>query len=293
MTTVTRKEQKKARLRFIALYAISLLFIFIVVSAFWQNKEGAQADPIDKEVAESNLFFMQTDTLLHARMEQLDKAFSSFLLSRTKNNNVDAGRFLQAKNSFTTVLDSIEKQAMYLSNGPKKNAMTNLAAKFRMAFIERNKILDAVALLPKQKRDSNLVANNNTGRSQAELEELKKILLDKENKIAELERRTQVMQPGNDKGLTDLLNQKQKELAGKDKVITFLESQLKQVHAKKGPAILTSSNSSDGEWKKKYASLKESYDKITASEKSLKSAYKTVADDNRRLLNQLQAARKN
>src|SRR5688572_4637042 len=293
MTTVTPEEQKKARLRFLGLYGVSLVLIFIIVSAFWQNKNGTKVRSIDEEVAESNLYFFQTDTLLHARMEQMDKAFSDYLSQRTKNSNADASHFVAAKNSFVTVLDSIEQQAGYLSNGPKKNAMTNLSAKFRVAFNERNKIVDAVAVLPRHKGDSSQSASTNTAQANAELEELKKILLDKENKIAELEKRTAVMQPGNENGMSDLLNQKQKELAAKDKVIAFLESQLKQAHSQKQVVMTSNNSSSDSEWKQKYASLKESYDKVSAEEKSLKSAYKTVADDNRRLLNQLQTMRKN
>ena len=94
-----------------------------------------------------------------------------------------------------------------------------------------------------------------------------------------------------DLGMADL---REEELAAKDKIIDFLENQLKQAHSQK-QVIMTGSNSSssDSEWKQKYASLKESYDKVSANEKSLKSAYKTVADDNRRLLNQLQSMRKN
>jgi hypothetical protein len=293
MTTVTPEEQKKARLRFLGLYGVSLVLIFIVVSAFWQNKGGIIEKSIDQEVAESNFYFFQTDTLLHARMEQMDKAFADYLTKRTKGNHADAGSFFAAKKSFASVLDSIEQQAAYLSNGPKKNAMTTLSSKFRVAFTERSKILDAVALLPRQKGDTSQVANASNGQASAELEELKKILVDKETKIAALEKSAQAVQPGNEKGMTELLNQKQQELAGKDKIIAFLENQLKQAQAQKQVVMTSSHSPSESEWKQKYASLKDSYDKVSANEKSLKSAYKTVADDNRRLLNQLQTMRKN
>ncbi|RYY00427.1 MAG: hypothetical protein EOO53_21990 [Gammaproteobacteria bacterium] len=50
--------------------------------------------------------------------------------------------------------------------------------------------------------------------------------------------------------------------------------------------------SNDGEWKQKYAALKSSYDKAIERENTLKSSYKTVVDDNKRLLQQIQNLKK-
>ena len=50
--------------------------------------------------------------------------------------------------------------------------------------------------------------------------------------------------------------------------------------------------SNDGEWKQKYAALKTSYDKAIERENTLKSSYKTVVDDNKRLLQQIQNLKK-
>ena len=83
----------------------------------------------------------------------------------------------------------------------------------------------------------------------------------------------------------------------KDKVIASLQTQLKEKEAalqsaNAAPAVVTSNSTGDGEWKQKYAALKSSYEKVSANEKALKSAYKTVVDDNKRLLTQLQSIKK-
>lgn len=79
----------------------------------------------------------------------------------------------------------------------------------------------------------------------------------------------------------------------KDQMILSLQTQLQE----KETALQSlrqqpqASGSGDGEWKQKYAALKAGYDKAVASEKALRSAFKTVAEDNKRLLNQLQSLR--
>ena len=81
-------------------------------------------------------------------------------------------------------------------------------------------------------------------------------------------------------------------LVDKEQRIADLENQLKQKNAALQNGGQVTSNDASNEWKQKYASLKSSYDKLAASEKALRSAYKTVADDNKRLLGQLQSAKK-
>jgi chromosome segregation ATPase len=131
---------------------------------------------------------------------------------------------------------------------------------------------------------------------QQELDNLKKVLATKEQKIASLE--STIQQNSVVSGTTPG-NQSQ-TAAGteeKDKMIVALQNQLRQKEAALQNAIssaqpVTNTTSGDGEWRQKYTSLKASFDKVSANEKALKSAYKTVADDNKRLLSQLQSIRK-
>lgn len=72
-------------------------------------------------------------------------------------------------------------------------------------------------------------------------------------------------------------------LAQKDERIMALEQRVNTSAAPGG--------GNDSELKQKYTSLKAAFEKTAASEKALKAAYNTVAEDNRRLLNQLQTIR--
>jgi chromosome segregation ATPase len=111
----------------------------------------------------------------------------------------------------------------------------------------------------------------------AELEELKEILVQKEQKIQEL-------QSGGDKAAA---------LQEKDNIIATLQNRLQQASASQ-----PRTDAGAAEWKDKYEKmrianerLKETNDKYASQANELKSAYKEVVDDNRRLINQLQSAR--
>ena len=126
-----------------------------------------------------------------------------------------------------------------------------------------------------------------------EVENLKKALAEKDQEIATL--KNAVQQKGNvDTGVKQIspsINADEK-----DKIIASLQNQLKEKDAalrSRASVPPVNATSSDGsEWKQKYSALKASYDKVSANEKTLKSAYKTVADDNKRLLSQLQTSKK-
>lgn len=112
----------------------------------------------------------------------------------------------------------------------------------------------------------------------AENAQLKQELVQKQARISELEQlRTTA---GTD--------------AEKDTVIAALQEQLRKTEMSLQQAMaapVQSSGGQDSEWQSKYTALKSSYDKASANEKALKVALKTAAEDNRRLLSQLQLMR--
>jgi hypothetical protein len=127
-----------------------------------------------------------------------------------------------------------------------------------------------------------------------EIENLKRAIAEKDQRISALESAMQQKTSGDTTAKTNLPSAAPGE---KDKMIASLQSQLKEKEAalrSAGSVSQVPVSSADGsEWKQKYASLKASYDKVSANEKTLKTAYKTVADDNKRLLSQLQTMKKN
>lgn len=248
---MTANEQKKAKLRFIALYACSLVLMIGVVAAFW--KKGAAAQPAGELPVSDDEYFVQYDTLLHARMDQLDERYAIYL-KNLQNGNKEATGFLYARDMLATTLDSIEKQASFLTSGPKKEAIAQVVARYKNSLMIRSRLINELTHIPqKSTLPSTEPDVTSTNTSDPDVENLKTMLAAKDQRIADLE--NQVKQNASQNG-------RQNTGGGSD------------------------------EWKQKYNSLKSSYDKLAASEKSLRNAYKTVADDNKRLLGQLQSAKK-
>jgi phage-related protein len=119
----------------------------------------------------------------------------------------------------------------------------------------------------------------------ADLDNLRKSIAEKDQKIATLENQLKAAPASSTANVASMGADE------KDKMIASLQTQLKEKEAElrtaNSNASVSSTGSGDSEWKQKYASLKASYDKVAANEKALKTAYKTVTDDNQRLLTQL------
>ena len=80
-------------------------------------------------------------------------------------------------------------------------------------------------------------------------------------------------------------------IATNSQIIDSLNQRIQQLETTKTVAapVQQPVASNDGEWKQKYSALKAGYDKASEREAALRAAYKTVADDNKRLLAQLQS----
>lgn len=239
-------SKTKARRRFIILYLVSLVFIFIVVSSFWKVSAPSVAQTVT-ETNDDASRFMQIDTLLHARMEALDTSILQYAKTKGSEDLATVQRhvyFLQS------AIDSVDKQAAILLDGSRKQHMLLAVANFKKLMAERNCVLyggeTTQVLIPPPAGQTPPVSTNTDGDQD------------------------------------------------KDQLILSLQNQLKQTEAalqQKTNNASQPAGESDSEWKQKYASLKTAFEKTAASEKALKAAYKTVAEDNRRLLNQLQTLR--
>lgn len=261
-------SKTRAKRSFVILYLASLVLIFVVVSAFWKTPSAAPAQTtVEKNDDASH--FMQIDTMLHAKMEAMDTSIARYFKTRSSEELTKVQRqvyFLQS------AIDSIDKQALILLEGSRRQHMQMAVANFKKLMGERNRVLYGGETLPVQTVSATGTANTNS--SGAETEKLKQLLAQKEERVQALE------QLNNANG------------QDKDKLILSLQSQLKQKDAAlQQRANVSQQAGTDNEWRQKYASLKTLFDNTAASEKALKAAYKTVAEDNRRLLNQLQTLR--
>lgn len=100
-----------------------------------------------------------------------------------------------------------------------------------------------------------------------------------------------VQQPVSSTANSQELEQYKAALTANNRIIDSLGQRIQQLESAKTVTVPvpqpTSSN--DGEWKQKYASLKANYDQVAEREAEFKAAYKTVTEDNKRLLGQLQS----
>lgn len=306
----TRTERKKIRFRFVLLYSLSLVLLFVLVSAFWKRL-APKNQPEVVTSSENETWFLQTDTALHARMEAMDKLAEANGKARAAGAQPDTLGWMQMRLSLSKALDSVDQQASYLGEGPKKATMTLLTANFRKALARRQAATPGTVL-----------QGAAGGATAEEVAVLKQLLNERDQTIAGLQKQAQTtaanggsvatnlqnMIVEKDRSITSLQNQinslqnqlRQNETAAsakpadnsqKNKTIQALQNQLQQKEAELRTALAARPVAGGGEWKQKYQSLKSSFDKVSESEKALKGANQSLADDNRRLLNQLQAAR--
>jgi hypothetical protein len=231
MITATIDEQKKAKLRFLLLYVSSLALIFLIVIAFWQNHGSEAAQNIAGEISENESYFIQLDTMLHAKMDQLDQVYADYLQSNRAEGGKELTELLSMKYIFTATLDRISQQASILNAGIKKDMMTLIVSKFSNSFEARSRMINELAQLPANEKNTLLDGLVKEGRPEItteEMEEIKGMLVEKEEKITALENKVQ-------KGLIDkasviakMETQKQKELAEKDRLISSLQNGQKQ-----------------------------------------------------------------
>ncbi|HUC80765.1 MAG TPA: hypothetical protein VMR70_07605 [Flavisolibacter sp.] len=268
-------SKANAKRQFILLYLVSLALIFIVVSAFWKVSSTETADAVVTTNDDASSF-MQIDTLLHAKIDALDAGIARYSTSKNANELTTVQR---AMYSLQTTIDSVDKQAAILLDGSRKQHMQLAVANFRKLVAEKRQLLAGGGSVKLSNVAIAGAADSgrqiNRARSE-EVNQLKLQLGQKEERIRALEQLTSAN--GQDK----------------DKLIVTLQNQLKQKEAALQQRMNTSvqvPRSSDTEWQSKYTALKSSYDKASANEKALKVALKTAAEDNRRLLSQLQLMR--
>lgn len=284
MTNTTRAAQRKAKLRFALLYFVSLSLLFFVMSAFWRKLAPAEENSAAPQTAEREQYIVQTDSLLHQRMERLDAVYANAVEGKQRGQDASAA-LAAVRRDFSSSLDSLDQQASFLDDGPKRQALQLVSQKFRKAFNDRERIVTAVFALPKLQA-SQTASTVAPTEPNTEVEDLKRQLQEKDSRIAALV--TASEQAG-----TGAVTQ---QLSDKDKAIAALQAQLKQKENALQAALQNrpaAPASGGGEWQQKYLSMKGSYEKAAASEKSLRTAYQALADDNRRLLSQIQAQRKN
>lgn len=196
--------------------------------------------------------------LLHRRMEGLDH-----VCAKVANDKSAANLSLLQKEagSFYAGLDSVRRAMSLLPDAGKERELSALLDAFSRAAEKQVNLAKGVA-----------ATDESPGNSQ----ELAHQLQQKDQRILELETQNQVLSQEKEKALAELQDR------------TNAPVQLVQQTTESGAAA----------WKEKYERLKQTADKLKASNdnfslqaNALRKSYKEVVEDNRRLLAQLQAAR--
>lgn len=269
MIAVTLSEQKKAKLKFFTTYVLSIILILFLFAYLWRDEGSVSAQDNAVYSASDSKSYVLADAFLHKKMQELDNLYASSI-----NNNATSLTGVQpAEKAFQSSLDSLEREVAEITDKEQKNNWRLLLENFRSSFQNKSSLMNAYSLLQRD-TSRNMTAStpdqNKAGNNTAAVEELKALMRQKDERIASLER------------------QRQGELAEKDRAIVSLQNQL----AQKPGAISQRSASDDSEWKQKYNSIKARHTELNTAYNTLSSSYQSVVADNRRLLNQLQQARK-
>lgn len=264
METPKLANRKTAKRKFYGVYTLSVLLFFIVLSSFLKHVPAEKGDRESATTIKADTR-LSVDPLLHREMDRVLSACSAYA---TKSTSRDAAQNLQKESDrFSSLLDSIRIANASLAATEKQDLQALLDA-FRQEAGKQVSVVKTATLL------KSVPAVGGSSAATEEMNELKGILVQKEQRIQELE------------------SQSGASLQEKDRTIASLQSRLNALP----PA---GQEKTDGaEWKVKYEKMKAAYDKLkttsdqTINESSaLKTAYKEVVEDNRRLLNQLQTSR--
>lgn len=262
MIAATVQEQKRARFRFFALYFMSVVLIVLIIAALWkadpQPEPSVAVMPATVEAPSEDYATLQT------KLFEMDGLYSG--LAQSKDGGAAIQKSMQsAEAGFNASLDSLQKLADDQADPGQRAKMAGLIAGFRKSLQSRMGLVnDYVAA-----QAANAQSPKSTIADPAEVNELKSMLVQKEQDLASLAEKARL------------------DVETKDKQIATLQAQ------KKGTTtVVTQTVSNDGEWKQKYTKLKASNDNLVSQNASLNKSYQAVVDDNRRLLSQVKSSRK-
>ena len=279
MIAATIAEQKKAKLKFFAAYLLSILLVLVIFASLWRDS-AATAITSNVPVAKpSHQKFVQAYNALQSQFQELDNLSVSLVNSKEKSGlKVQAVQAAQA--SVKNSLDSLSKEAASVSDDGERQELNNLVNGFRKTADNSAAVVNSyIAIVNDTSRvvvRTNTVVQNVPVKDDAALQELKGMLVEKEQRI------------------TSLDQQRQNEMAAKDKTINSLQGQLKQAQTVR-PTVVNvpqTVTGGDPELKQKLAKLKSTNDNLSSQNATLSSAYKALVEDNRRLLSQIQSMRK-
>ncbi|HEX8316630.1 MAG TPA: hypothetical protein VF609_16625 [Flavisolibacter sp.] len=181
MTANILTQQKKAKLKFFAVYIVSVVLILIIFAAFRTTDQPtvAAVESVSTPSAGQSGQLAEADALLHSRMNDLDK-----LRLAAVQNPANAARsdmaIQTAEADFTVLLDSLEKQKAELSNVDQQR-LSLLLENFKNELQAKSQMHSNYIQLVKKQSVPPVTTNNE------EVERLRSALEDKEKTISSLQ----------------------------------------------------------------------------------------------------------
>lgn len=281
MNTAKLPNRGLTRIKFFATYILSVALILVLLSSFLKassirSEPAFVSSAVTPSKTDANF---AADERLHGQMQKLQNTCVQYALKAGSKEAADS--LQQESTSFGQVTDSIRTTNASLPADEKQKLQTLLDAFSR----EAEKQVSLAKSFSSVRHDTVTMAG---GSSSAQMDELKSTLAQKEQKILELTNQNQTALQNKDKATATALQEK-------DRTIAALQAKLNTQQTTMTKPV---TNTGGAEWKDKYEKLKLTYDKqkeindkYVSQSNSLKTAYKEVVDDNRRLIAQLQQAR--
>lgn len=183
-------ERNKTKIKFAGLYLAAILLIIVIVLAFWKSgpalnlpqKTAATTD--NKNTLEHQIVI--SDALLHFRLRQLqalDAAYYALFLTDTTvpadRLNSTSKMIADAEEAFQKTIDSINLEGEKYRSADKENRFENMMGAFKAALQNRRSTNIIQTVLINKKNGLNTEQQN--------LLKWQNELLEKDNRIAELE----------------------------------------------------------------------------------------------------------
>lgn len=273
MTTPKLVNRKAIKIRFFVLYTLSVVLVLVLFASFTRGNDANNGKALISSSAAATR--VAIDNLLHERLEKLEAVRTQY----SKDTSAAATDAIETeKASFLAAIDSVRK-ATSLADANEKGDIEALLTSF-----SRSAESGIVVL-----KDNSSDNAGKGGATKEEMDELKEILAQKEQKIADLEKATQGTQ-----GSQALLKEKDKTIASLQNKITSLQTQLTQ--QPKSVQSVSGNDAGAAEWRDKYNKIKAANDQLQSTNQryetqanALKNSYKEVLEDNKRLASQVQA----
>jgi hypothetical protein len=251
------RSRKKAKTRFFAAYAFSVLLILVLFSSFLKPTASIvkKFEPFVNGKADHHSTIYQE---LHQRMEKLDNVCVKVAANRSADN---LALLMAEERAFYGSIDSVRKSFVSLPDAKKEKELVALLEAFTRAAEKQISLARGTTASTETSGQSGLFQEQ---------------LLEKDQRLAELENQNRLLLSENQKMKDALQNSTSPSPAVTPPVATDNSGEWKTRYE----AMRTA-----------HDRLKETNTKYESQINSLKKTYQDVVDDNRRLLAQLQAAR--